>query len=148
MSLLNFSARGEALVGQEMFKVLDKAKLLEGQGKKIIHLELGQPRFEPPKSLIKKTIKSLKAKDVGYSSSYGIYSFRKKLNERLTKYYPEVEVDNVIISTANLLISQCLHLLTNPKDKVRKSLKDLIHVPFTFENSGSKVVLYQPGGLD
>jgi len=38
-----------------------------------------------------------------------------------------------------------------PKDqqeKVRKSLKDLIHVPFTFENSGSKVVLYQPGGLD
>lgn len=38
-----------------------------------------------------------------------------------------------------------------PKDqqeKVRRSLKDLIHVPFTFENSGSKVVLYQPGGLD
>jgi len=38
-----------------------------------------------------------------------------------------------------------------PKDqqeKVRKSLKDLIHVPFKFENSGSKVVLYQPGGLD
>ena len=34
------------------------------------------------------------------------------------------------------------------QDKVRKSLKDLIHVPFTFENSGSKVVLYQPGGLD
>ena len=91
MSSLNFSRRGEALVGQEMFKVLDKAKLLEGQGRKIIHLELGQPRFEPPKSLIKKTVESLNSKDVGYSSSYGIYSFREKLKDRLSKYYPEIE---------------------------------------------------------
>ena len=50
MNPLNFSRRGDALVGQEMFKVLDRAKLLEEQGRKIIHLELGQPRFEPPKS--------------------------------------------------------------------------------------------------
>lgn len=38
-----------------------------------------------------------------------------------------------------------------PKDyqqNVKKSLKNLIHVPFQFESSGSRVVLYQPGGLD
>ena len=62
MNPLNFSRRGEALVGQEMFKVLDKAKLLEEQGRKIIHLELGQPRFEPPKSLMKKNNRELKSK--------------------------------------------------------------------------------------
>ena len=148
MGSLNFSRRGEALVGQEMFKVLDKAKLLEGQGRKIIHLELGQPRFEPPKGLIQKTVESLNTKDVGYSSSYGIYSFRKKLKNRLSKYYSEIEVDNVIISTANLLISQCLHLLTNPKDKVAVFSPtfpsyiaasnflelDLIQIPLDFRN--------------
>lgn len=32
--------------------------------------------------------------------------------------------------------------------KVRKALDDLIYVPFKFDNSGSKVVLYQPEGLD
>ncbi|MBM4133442.1 MAG: kinase [Nitrospira sp.] len=31
--------------------------------------------------------------------------------------------------------------------KVRERLKHLVHVPFRFENSGSRVVLYQPDGL-
>lgn len=36
-----------------------------------------------------------------------------------------------------------------PEDqaRVRESLSHLIHVPFKFENSGSRVVLYQPNGL-
>lgn len=36
-----------------------------------------------------------------------------------------------------------------PEDqpRVRKRLSNLIHVPFRFENSGSRVVLYQPNGL-
>lgn len=31
--------------------------------------------------------------------------------------------------------------------KVQERLKHLVHVPFRFENSGSRVVLYQPNGL-
>jgi D-glycero-alpha-D-manno-heptose-7-phosphate kinase len=30
--------------------------------------------------------------------------------------------------------------------KVRERLKNLIHVPFRFEDSGSRVVLYSPNG--
>lgn len=30
---------------------------------------------------------------------------------------------------------------------VKQSLKDFIHVPFRFESSGSRLVLYQPNGL-
>lgn len=33
------------------------------------------------------------------------------------------------------------------QDKVRSRLHHLVHVPFQFENSGSRVVLYQPNGL-
>lgn len=33
------------------------------------------------------------------------------------------------------------------QSKVQERLKHLIHVPFRFENSGSRVVLYQPNGL-
>lgn len=33
------------------------------------------------------------------------------------------------------------------QDKVKGQLRRLIHVPFQFENSGSRVVLYQPDGL-
>ncbi|QJI28360.1 kinase [Pseudomonas sp. ADAK18] len=31
--------------------------------------------------------------------------------------------------------------------RVRESLRDLVHVPFQFEHSGSRIVLYQPNGL-
>ncbi len=36
-----------------------------------------------------------------------------------------------------------------PKDQkaIKAKLKNLVHVPFKFENTGSKVVLYQPNGL-
>ena len=30
---------------------------------------------------------------------------------------------------------------------VRERLKKLVHVPFKFDNSGSRVVVYQPNGL-
>lgn len=31
--------------------------------------------------------------------------------------------------------------------QVHECLQDLIHVPFRFDNSGSRVVLYQPNGF-
>ena len=31
--------------------------------------------------------------------------------------------------------------------KVKTALSSLTHVPFTFENTGSKVVVYQPNGF-
>ena len=41
-------------------------------------------------------------------------------------------------------------LFANPSnhDAIKSSLSDLIHVPFKFDNSGSKIVLYQPEGLE
>jgi D-glycero-alpha-D-manno-heptose-7-phosphate kinase len=40
-------------------------------------------------------------------------------------------------------------LFANPEDhgKIRERLKNLIHVPFKFEDGGSRVVLYQPNGV-
>lgn len=42
-----------------------------------------------------------------------------------------------------------LLLMVEPQrqQKVRDALDSLIHVPFQFDNSGSKIVLYQPNGL-
>lgn len=42
-----------------------------------------------------------------------------------------------------------LLLFARPEDQpaVRAALKNLVHVPFRFENAGSRVVLYQPNGL-
>jgi aspartate/methionine/tyrosine aminotransferase len=113
-----FSDSGSKLVGQEMFKVLDRAKELERLGNEVIHLELGQPRFDPPVDLIPSTIRSLSNKNVGYCSSYGLYSLREKILNKNIKINSNLTIDNILISTANLLISQILHLCCNQNDKV------------------------------
>jgi aspartate/methionine/tyrosine aminotransferase len=104
------------LSGQEMFKILDKAKKLESMGKKIIHLELGQARFQPPVNLKKALIKSIMEKNYGYCSSFGLIELREGIVKKVSNI--NVNIDNVIISTANLLITQALHLLCNINDKV------------------------------
>ncbi len=35
----------------------------------------------------------------------------------------------------------------NKQERIRKSLSNLVHVPFAFENTGSRIALYQPEGL-
>jgi D-glycero-alpha-D-manno-heptose-7-phosphate kinase len=42
-----------------------------------------------------------------------------------------------------------LLLFANPDahPRIRERLKGLIHVPFEFDDAGSRVVLYQPNGL-
>jgi D-glycero-alpha-D-manno-heptose-7-phosphate kinase len=40
-----------------------------------------------------------------------------------------------------------LFVRPDQQDKVRERLRGLVHVPFAFENSGSRIVLYQPNGL-
>ena len=40
-----------------------------------------------------------------------------------------------------------LFVLPENQSAVRERLKKLVHVPFKFDNSGSRVVVYQPNGL-
>ena len=53
---LQFSKRGEALIGQEMFHILERANEIEKSGEKVYHLELGEPKMYPPGRIINKTI--------------------------------------------------------------------------------------------
>lgn len=132
---LNFSKRGDALIGQEMFRLLDLSKKIELEGKKIYHLELGDPknyRFElgdpkyyrgaknyPPGRVINKTIVSLLNSDVGYASSGGLTALRQKLSEYLSKKFGKgVGAENVVISTANMLIFQILDIVCEKSDAV------------------------------
>lgn len=113
------SERSKALIGQEMFKVLEKAQLLERQGNRIFHLELGDPHYNPPKEVISETIKSLKLGEIGYTSSAGIDDLRQAIAEQYSlKHKKKITKDRVVISTANFLITQFLEIVCNKKDSV------------------------------
>ena len=76
--------------GQPMFKYLDRAKKLESEGKKMIHLEIGDPDFDTPSNVTMAAIKALGNGKTHYTSSWGDPDFRPHIkNTHLTFKLPE-----------------------------------------------------------
>ena len=71
--------------GQPMFKLLDKVKKLELEGKNIIHFEIGDPDFETPKNISDAGITAIKNGFTHYVSSFGLTEFRHKICETTEK---------------------------------------------------------------
>jgi len=79
--LLNESVKVQSDNKQTHLSVFLKAKALEEEGKKIIHLEVGEPDFKPPKE-VKTALEEVYDKGYGkYGSPKGITELRKALAE-------------------------------------------------------------------
>lgn len=85
-----------------VMNLLEKAKKMELEDKKVYHLELGEPQIKTP-NLIKDEVQRLVKKGIaGYTPSNGIYPLRKKISEYYKlKYQVEVSEDRVFITTGS-----------------------------------------------
>lgn len=116
---MEFSQRGNNLIGQKMFTLLDKANEYERLGKDVIHMELGDPSLYPPGRVVNGAIISLLNSEVGYASPSGLIELRDGLAEEVSvEYGRKVTSKNVVIGTANLFIYQIIDLICNPSDSV------------------------------
>ncbi len=114
-----FSRRGNRLIGQEMFKVLERAKEIERTGQRVYHLELGNSCFSPPSQVIQATIESLSKGHVEYVSSSGLSVLRTTLAQQYAEGgRPWITEACVVISSANLLINQVLDMTCDEGDTV------------------------------
>lgn len=119
LTTLPFSSRGERLIGQEMFKVLDRAQRLELDGHYVYHLELGNPRMEPPAEIVEATVEAIRGRQLGYTPMAGLLELRAALADRYASSTGRhLDHRHVVISPANLLISQFLDLTCNAGDRV------------------------------
>jgi aspartate aminotransferase len=73
----------------------DKAKL---QGKKVYHLNIGQPDIETPEGMLN-AIKNIDFKVWAYTPSEGTLSYRKKLTEYYNKLGYNITPENIIVTT-------------------------------------------------
>ena len=80
------------------FKVLAEATKLEKQGKKIIHLSLGQPDFKTPNHIVDATVKALKDGHHGYVLPNGIPECREAVSRKIKKLYnAKIDPERIII---------------------------------------------------
>jgi len=80
------------------FEVLNKAKVLEQQGKDIVHLEIGEPDFDTPKNIIDAAIDALHHGWTHYGPSAGLPDLRTAIAEHVSETRRvKVHSDEVVI---------------------------------------------------
>jgi len=83
-----------------VMEVLERARELESQGKNIIHMEIGEPDFDTPSSVIEAGIKALKDGKTHYTHSLGILPLRETICEEYAdKYGVSIHPDQIIITS-------------------------------------------------
>ena len=88
----------ERLGTESAFKILAEAKKLEAEGKKIIHLSLGQPDFKSPKHVVEATKKALDDGHHGYVLPNGTIECREAVSRKIKKLYnADIDPERVII---------------------------------------------------
>ena len=81
------------------FEVLAKAKKLESQGKKIIHLEIGEPDFETPDHIKSAAKKALDDGYTHYGPSPGLMEVREVIADHQSSVHgKKISPENVIIT--------------------------------------------------
>jgi aspartate aminotransferase len=76
-----FTDRVTHLMPEGAYAVMARAQALEAQGKKIIHLEIGQPDFPTPQHVSEAGISAIRAGKTKYTPPAGIPQFRQIIAE-------------------------------------------------------------------
>ncbi len=106
--------------GQPMFKLLDKVKKLENEGKNIIHFEIGDPDFATPENISNAGIDAIKNGFTHYVSSSGLTEFRQKICEttEMSRGF-KPNIDQVLVTPgANIAIFYAISCIVNPGEEI------------------------------
>jgi len=118
--LLNESIKVQSINKQTHLSIFLKAKALEQKGKKIIHMEVGEPDFLPP-PIVKDALTEVYDKGfLKYGQVKGIPVFREKLASYVSKKFnTSVTQENIMVSPgARFSIYTAITTLLNPGDEM------------------------------
>ena len=118
--LLNESIKVQSENKQTHLSIFLKAKSLEQKGKKIIHMEVGEPDFSPPE-IVKKSLSEIFDKGfMKYGQAKGMPKFREALAKYVSKKFNvEITQENIIVSPgARFSIFSAISTLLNPGDEM------------------------------
>ncbi len=118
--MVQLSKGANRIYGEAAFEVLAKAQKLEGQGKSILHFEIGEPDMETPRNIAHAGIRAIQNKKTHYVPSIGLMELRKAVQDEVETtrgYRPDLEQ---IIITPGLKPGIFFSMLAvvNPGDEV------------------------------
>jgi aspartate aminotransferase len=112
------SEKGLHMPASPIRKLTPYADLAKKNGKKIYHLNIGQPDIETPEGMLN-AIKNIQFKVWAYTPSEGTASYRNKLSEYYNKFDYNITPDDLLITTgASEAITFIMQSCLNPGDEI------------------------------
>ena len=114
------SAISSKILGQPMFKMLEKIQRLERSGRRILHFELGEPDFSTPENIVDAGCRALNDGMTHYTSSSGLFEFRQAVRETTALsrgFTPDLE-QILVTPGANSIIYYTIKCLADPGEDV------------------------------
>jgi aspartate/methionine/tyrosine aminotransferase len=107
------------LGSESAFEVLARARALEAQGRRVVHMEIGEPDFDTPEHIKEAGIKSIRENNTHYSPSAGILELRDVIAQYAAKFrgVEPFTAENVVVAPgAKPVIWNILSAILNPGD--------------------------------
>ena len=96
---MSFAQRMSRLGTETAFEVLARARALEATGKKVVHLEIGEPDFDTPRFIRQAAARALEEGFTHYGPSAGLPEFRQTIAQiwKQERGIP-CDADNVVVT--------------------------------------------------
>jgi aspartate aminotransferase len=120
MTAIRFAERMSRLGTEGAFEVLAKARRLEAQGKKVVHLEIGEPDFATPDNIVEAGISAMQNGYTHYTPASGIFEAREAVAGFVSRTLKtEVDPTEVVLvpGSKNVLLFTLLACI-EPGDEV------------------------------
>ncbi len=100
--------------------LLARARQLEAMGRSIVHLEIGEPDFPTPDTIIEAGQRALADKQTHYTPALGLPELRQRIADYYVQRFDvEVSANRIIVTPgASGALQLALGVLVNPGDKV------------------------------
>ena len=115
--------RAARMAGIDPFRVMDvqrRAFELEAKGRRIVHMEIGQPDFAAPSQVAEAAVEAIRTRRLGYTESLGIPELRRAISDyyrqRLNVDVPASRI--VVTAGASGAFLLAFGVLVNPGDEV------------------------------
>jgi aspartate/methionine/tyrosine aminotransferase len=114
------AARAAEIQPFEVMEVMARAHALEAQGRRVVHMEIGEPDFTAPEPVVEAAVRAVRAGATAYSAALGLPQLREAIASYSREHLREaVEADTVAVTAgASGALLLTLALYVDPGDEV------------------------------
>jgi len=117
---MHLADRMQSLGTETAFDVLARARALEAQGRKVVHLEIGEPDFDTPSNIVQAAVTALQQGYTHYGPAAGLPELREAIAQRMaTARGVKVDPGRIVVTPgAKPIMFFTILALVNPGDEV------------------------------